>query len=86
MIFADIVTVLMVLPSVAAFRTAIIYRGSKACDDCSESVGRLLQNSPFHYNITYAGPDEASDLSPELLAHADIYAYPGGPGESSFAV
>lgn len=75
----------MVLPSVAAVRTAVIYRGSKACDGCSESVGRLLQNSPFHFNVTYAGPDEAADLSPELLSHADIYAYPGGPGESSCA-
>ncbi|EAT90838.1 hypothetical protein HBI56_216790 [Parastagonospora nodorum] len=77
--FAGIGTILMILPSVAAVRTAVIYRGSKACDDCSESVGRLLKNSPFHFDVTYAGPEEPVDLSPELLSNADIYAYPGGP-------
>ncbi|KAI4698794.1 hypothetical protein J4E81_005405 [Alternaria sp. BMP 2799] len=60
-------------------KTAIVYRGSSACDNCSESVGRLLMNSPYHFNVTYAGPDEEVDLSPSLLSKADLYAYPGGP-------
>lgn len=76
-------TLLLALPAVAAVKTAVVYRGSNACADCSESVARLLRDSPYHFEIKYAGPDEAVDISPELLSQADIYAYPGGPGEFS---
>ncbi|KAI4645957.1 hypothetical protein J4E93_005536 [Alternaria ventricosa] len=64
-------------------KTAIVYRGSSTCDNCSESVGRLLMNSPYHFNVTYAGPDEEVDLSPSLLSKADLYAYPGGPAQET---
>lgn len=77
----DSATLLLAMPAVEAVRTAVIYRGSSACDDCPESVGRLLENSPYHFKVRYAGPDEEVDLSPELLSQVDLYAYPGGPGQ-----
>jgi hypothetical protein len=74
---------LLVLPPVAAVKTAVVYRGSTTCADCSESVGRLLKNSPHHFEIKYAGSGEAVALSPELLSQADLYTYPGGPAQFS---
>lgn len=59
---------------------AVVYRGNHAPRECSDSVGKLLTNSEYNFKVTYAGPTEEVDLSPELLSQASIYAYPGGPG------
>ncbi|CAI6021693.1 unnamed protein product [Clonostachys chloroleuca] len=58
---------------------AVVYRGNQAPRECSDSVGKLLTNSEYNFKVTYAGPTEEVDLSPELLSQASIYAYPGGP-------
>jgi hypothetical protein len=81
--FTNAPILILVLSLVTAMKTAIIYRGPSACDDCSESVGRLLKNSPYYFNITYAGPNKEFDLSPELLSQADVSAYPSEPGRIS---
>lgn len=62
---------------------ALVYRGEAACEGCPEAVAQLLETSAYHFNVTFCGPDEAVDISPEILAHAAVYAYPGGPGKCS---
>jgi hypothetical protein len=61
---------------------ALVYRGDAVCDDCSDAVAALLEKSPRRFNVTFCGPDEDVDLSPDLLAQAAVYAFPGGPGKS----
>jgi hypothetical protein len=78
--FIDGTTILLALPAATAVMTALVYRGTSACGQCPESVGRLLENCPYHFNVKYVGPDEDVDLSPELLSKANVYVYPGGPG------
>ncbi|KAH7324207.1 hypothetical protein B0I35DRAFT_158096 [Stachybotrys elegans] len=62
---------------------ALVYRGNAACDGCSEVVAHVLETSPYHFNVTYCGPDESVDLSAEVLSSAAVYAYPGGPDLNS---
>lgn len=59
---------------------ALVYRGPSACKGCPEAVQRLLQSSKFGFNVTFCGPTEDNKLTPELLAQAAVYAFPGGPG------
>ncbi|KAL3588213.1 hypothetical protein FPOAC2_14112 [Fusarium poae] len=75
----DHAVLLLATPAAAAMMTAVVYRGPSACDGCPEGVAKLLKNSPYHFNITYVGPDEDVDLSPKLLSKANVFAYPGGP-------
>lgn len=61
---------------------ALVYRGDAACPGCPEAVAHLLETSPYHFNVTFCGPAETLDITPETLAQASVYAYPGGPGTS----
>jgi hypothetical protein len=79
--YTDGATVLLVLPAVAAVRTAVVYRESGACDNCSWSFSRLLNDSLYQINIKYTGLDEEVDLIPELLSQAAFGAHPGRLGQ-----
>lgn len=59
---------------------ALVYRGSAACDGCPEAVARLLETSSHQFNVTYCGPSEEVDISPDNLKGVALYAFPGGPG------
>jgi hypothetical protein len=64
----------------AASMKALVYRGSTVCDGCPESVAELLENSPWGFDVTFAGPDEDVDVTKESLANVQVFAFPGGPG------
>ncbi|CEH13794.1 hypothetical protein CBOM_01691 [Ceraceosorus bombacis] len=57
---------------------AAVYRGPVGCEGCSESVAKLLRDSPPHFRVHYLGPDETHDVSPQTLSHLDLFAWPGG--------
>ena len=69
-------------PAVMGYK-ALIYHGPKACEGCPESLAELLsKRSGLDITTEFVGPTGKVDLSPEILKDADIYAYPGGPGQS----
>ncbi|KAG5999990.1 hypothetical protein E4U21_006050 [Claviceps maximensis] len=58
---------------------AMVYRGPAGHGDLSKAVAQLLESSPRHFEVHYAGPKEAVDVTRESLASVDLYAQPGGP-------
>lgn len=59
---------------------ALVYRGPAGHGDLSEAVAQLLESSPRRFEVQYAGPKEAVDVTRESLASVELYAQPGGPG------
>ncbi|MFX0592312.1 BPL-N domain-containing protein [Melissospora conviva] len=57
---------------------ALVYRGPVSCDGCSETVAKLLENSPLRFRTAFCGPDEKRQISAQTLAEAVVYAQPGG--------
>ncbi|MGY4638889.1 BPL-N domain-containing protein [Pseudomonas sp. TE24901] len=72
----------LLLPSLAGAATSItrvaIYRGPAGCDDCSENVAKALQRVNPNVHIDFVGADEPVDITPQTLAHYDLYVQPGG--------
>jgi glutamine amidotransferase-like uncharacterized protein len=66
------------VPPPAPRPLALVYRGPAACSGCAESVAKLLQNSPSHFQTKFVGPDGDIPLSAATLATAVVYAQPGG--------
>ncbi|CCE28894.1 hypothetical protein E4U22_001225 [Claviceps purpurea] len=58
---------------------ALVYRGPAGHGDLSEAVAQLLESSPRRFEVQYAGPKEAVDVTRESLASVELYAQPGGP-------
>ncbi|MFJ6215196.1 BPL-N domain-containing protein [Streptomyces sp. NPDC092296] len=63
---------------------ALVYRGPASLPGCPEAVAALLAAGRWDLDVRYTGPREALPLSAESLAHASVYAQPGG-GELSDA-
>lgn len=59
---------------------ALVYRGPATSEGLPEAVAQLLESSPRHFEVQYAGPNEAVDISAEALRAVDLYAQPGGDG------
>ncbi|KAG5983344.1 hypothetical protein E4U43_006291, partial [Claviceps pusilla] len=69
-----------VTPDASARRPrALVYRGPAGHSDLSKAVAQLLESSPRHFEVQYAGPKEAVDVTRESLASVQLYAQPGGP-------
>jgi hypothetical protein len=64
----------------SASMKALVYRGSTVCEGCPESVAELLENSPWKFDVTFAGPNEDVDVTEKSLADVRVFAFPGGPG------
>ncbi|RGP67661.1 biotin ligase [Fusarium sporotrichioides] len=58
---------------------AVVYRGPASSPGCPEAIGHLLESSPYHFKVVYAGPKEPVDVTDETLQGATIYAHGGGP-------
>ncbi|WP_079064387.1 BPL-N domain-containing protein [Streptomyces sp. NRRL F-4489] len=66
-------------PETGGRRLALVYRGPAARPaGCSEAVASLLATGPWNFDVRYVGPHEELPLSPASLAHAAVYAQPGG--------
>ena len=58
---------------------ALVYRGPAAQPGaCSDAVANLLRSSPRRFDVRFVGPQGELPLKPKTLAHATIYAQPGG--------
>ncbi|GIZ36950.1 hypothetical protein CKM354_000041500 [Cercospora kikuchii] len=57
---------------------ALVYRGPATSEGLPEAVAQLLESSPRHFEVQYAGPNEAVDISAGALRAVDLYAQPGG--------
>ncbi|MGW1072807.1 BPL-N domain-containing protein [Streptomyces sp. NPDC002537] len=57
---------------------ALVYRGPAALPGCPEAVAGLLAAGPWGLDVRYTGPDGELPLSAGSLAHALVYAQPGG--------
>lgn len=68
--------------SAASRPKAMVYRGPAACQGCPESVAALLRSSPSNFDVVFAGPNENIDITESSLKGIDLYAQPGGGGES----
>ncbi|MCZ0973323.1 hypothetical protein O1L55_21920 [Streptomyces albulus] len=67
------------LPAPGGRRLALVYRGPAARPaGCSEAVAALLEAGPWDLDVRYTGPSEDVPLSLTSLAHAHLYAQPGG--------
>ncbi|MFB7328276.1 BPL-N domain-containing protein [Streptomyces sp. NPDC001698] len=67
------------LPSPGGRPLALVYRGPAARPaGCSEAVAALLASGPWNLDVRYTGPHEEIPLSAAALAHAHVYAQPGG--------
>ncbi|KAL4731478.1 hypothetical protein ACLX1H_000446 [Fusarium chlamydosporum] len=77
----------IILPTMAALTSAlgtprpkaVVYRGPASSPGCPEAIGALLESSPSHFKVIYAGPKEQVDVTDETLEGASIYAHGGGP-------
>ncbi|KID85300.1 biotin protein ligase [Metarhizium guizhouense ARSEF 977] len=58
---------------------ALVYRGPASSHGLPEAVARLLESCPRRFEVQYAGPSEAVQVSHETLSEVDLYAQPGGP-------
>lgn len=58
--------------------SAMIYRGASTCEDCPETVGRLLKEIYPKINIIFAGPDEDTQINAATLKNVDVFAQGGG--------
>lgn len=61
---------------------AAVYRGPIASDGCAESLALLLRKCPARFQVHYLGPNETHDINEVTLSHLDLFAWPGGGGES----
>lgn len=66
--------------SLASLPQAAVYRGPAACAGCPEAVAQLLSTSSLGFNVTFVGPQEAVNISSQVLTLMDVYAQPGGGG------
>ncbi|MFK0296259.1 BPL-N domain-containing protein [Streptomyces sp. NPDC090442] len=67
------------LPAPGDRPLALVYRGPAARPaGCSEAVAELLAAGPWDLDVRYTGPHEDIPLSAASLAHAHLYAQPGG--------
>ncbi|QHC25829.1 BPL-N domain-containing protein [Streptomyces sp. GS7] len=66
------------LPEPGGRRLALVYRGPATQPGCPEAVAALLASGPWDLDVRYTGPHEDLPLSAETLAHAYVYAQPGG--------
>jgi glutamine amidotransferase-like uncharacterized protein len=58
---------------------ALVYRGPAARPSaCSDAVADLLRSSSPGFDVRFVGPQGELPLKPKILAHATIYAQPGG--------
>ena len=58
---------------------ALVYRGPAAQPGaCSDAVANLLRSSSRRFDVRFVGPQGELPLKPDILAHATIYAQPGG--------
>jgi len=58
---------------------ALVYRGPAARPSaCSDAVADLLRSSSLGFDVRFVGPQGELPLKPKILAHATIYAQPGG--------
>lgn len=58
---------------------ALVYRGPAARPSaCSDAVAHLLRSSSLGFDVRFIGPHGELPLNPKILAHATIYAQPGG--------
>ncbi|KAM0452582.1 hypothetical protein ACHAPV_009343, partial [Trichoderma viride] len=64
--------------SLVSLPRAAVYRGPAACAGCPEAVAQLLSTSSLGFNITFVGPQEAVNISSQVLTLMDVYAQPGG--------
>jgi hypothetical protein len=61
--------------------TAMIYRGPSACEDCPETVGRLLKEIYPNIHVIYAGPHEGTQINATTLRNVQVFAQGGGDGK-----
>ncbi len=58
---------------------ALVYRGPAARPSaCSDAVADLLRSSSHGFDVRFVGPEGELPLKSKTLAHATIYAQPGG--------
>jgi hypothetical protein len=60
---------------------AMIYRGPSACEDCPETVGRLLRGMYPNIHVIYAGPHEDTQINATTLKNVQVFAQGGGDGK-----
>ncbi|KHN94757.1 biotin protein ligase [Metarhizium album ARSEF 1941] len=51
---------------------ALVYRGPASSHGLPEAVAKLLESSPRRFDVQYAGPSEAIQVSPESLSKVDF--------------
>lgn len=59
-------------------RLALVYRGPASTAGCPEAVAGALAGSRWDLDVRFVGPKETLQLGPAVLAHAAVYAQPGG--------
>lgn len=67
-------------PSPTSRPRALVYRGPASGPGLAEAVAQLLESSSRNFEVRYAGPGEATEVSSESLRAVEVYAQPGGPG------
>lgn len=83
LLFCTVAPVVLGVEAQEATRpNALIYRDPSyvKCEDCAETIGRLLESVPPYFRVSYAGPDDIQ-VSEATLRDVTLFAFPGGPGE-----
>ncbi len=61
---------------------AIVYRGPATCDgdggECAPAWADMFKSCQPGFDVMFVGPGESSDVTPEVLAKAGVFIYPGG--------
>lgn len=69
----------------AAPRRALVYWGPGTCDaqrgGCSKAWADMFLGCRPDFEIEFVGPGQARDVTPEALADASVFIYPGGNDE-----
>jgi hypothetical protein len=60
----------------------LVYRDSPdvTCEDCPETIARLLESSPLRMDVSFASPKDIH-VDKYSLSRVTLFAFPGGPGE-----
>jgi hypothetical protein len=61
--------------------SAMIHRGPSACEDCPETVGRMLKEIYPNIKVIFAGPHEDTQVNATTLGNVQVFAQGGGDGK-----
>lgn len=59
-------------------RTALVYRGPAGCDGCAETLAERLGSGGSGLDVSFIGPGQDVEATPEALDGASLFVQPGG--------